>query len=364
MTGFHESSIWLLLLLALVPLAWWRVIRARSRASIGYSSVASLHAAGTSFMARLRWLPLTLRTLALILIGVSLARPIKANEQTRVFVEGVAIEMVVDRSTSMLALDFQTEGGQPTDRLSAVKEVAKQFILGGHGLTGRPNDLIGLVTFARFADSLCPLTLDHDYLVQVLEDMSVAGERTEDGTAIGEGVALAAERLRDATERPDNPLRPKSKAIILLTDGENNAGEIAPLTAAEVCKTLGIKLYAIGVGTVGTAPFPMQNALGGTQYVRVPVRIDEKLLKEMAALTGGEYYRATDTASLERIYKIINDLEKTATEQHRYLQYRDLAVEPMEIPGTNIRIPALLLLAFFLVAIDLSLSHTRLRTLP
>ncbi len=362
MTGFHESSVWLLLLLLAVPLAWWRVVRARSRAAIGYSSVASLQTAGSTLLGRIRWLPLMLRTLALILIAVSIARPIKANEQTRVYVEGVAIEMVVDRSSSMLAVDFQTEGGKPTDRLSAVKAVATQFIMGGQGLPGRPNDLVGLVAFARFADSLCPLTLDHDYLVQVLDDMKVAGERTEDGTAIGEGVALAAERMRDATDRPDNPLRPKSKAIILLTDGENNAGDIAPMVAAEICKTLGIKLYAIGVGTIGTAPFPMQNALGGTQYVRMPVRIDEKLLKEMSALTGGEYYRATDTASLERIYKIINELERTATEQHRYLQYRDLAVEAVEIAG--VRFPSLLLLAFLLVSLDLVLSSTRLRTLP
>jgi Ca-activated chloride channel homolog len=362
MTGFHETSVWWLLLLLLVPLAWWRMVRARSRAAVGYSSVALLHAASGGVVARLRWLPLALRTLALGLVAFSIARPIKANEHTRVFVEGVAIEMVVDRSSSMLAVDFRLEG-KPVDRLTAVKATATQFIAGGGGgVEGRPNDLIGLVAFARFADSLCPMTLDHDYLLQVLDSIEVAGERAEDGTAIGEAVALAAERLRDAIDRPDNPLRPKSKVIILLTDGENNAGDIAPTTAAEICKTLGIKLYAIGVGTIGTAPFPVQSGLGGTTYMQVPVRIDEKLLREMARVTGGDYFRATDTQSLERIYSTINDLEKTTTEQRRYLQYRDLAVEPIELAG--FRLPPLLLCALVLVALDLVLSFTRWRTLP
>ncbi|MBL9140684.1 MAG: VWA domain-containing protein [Phycisphaerae bacterium] len=361
MTGFHESSVWWLLLLLAVPFAWWRVARARSRAAIGFSSLAPLHSAGSSAFARLHWLPIALRTLALAIIAFSIARPIKANEHTRVFVEGIAIEVVVDRSSSMLALDFQLDG-KPVDRLTAVKATATQFIAGGNGVEGRPNDLIGLVAFARFADSLCPLTLDHDYLLTVLNDIDVAGEAAEDGTAIGDAVALATERLRDATDRPDNPLRPKSKAIILLTDGENNAGEISPMTAAEVCKTLGIKLYAIGVGTIGTAPFPTRSGLGGTTYVRMPVRIDEKLLKEMAAETGGDYFRATDTQSLERIYKTISELEKTTTEQRRYLQYRDLAVEPIELAG--VRLPPLLLIALLLVAVELVLSNTRWRTLP
>ncbi len=362
MTGFHESSVWWLLLLLLVPLAWWTVFMPRARAAVAYPSVAALAASGRSLVARLHWLPLALRTLALALIAICIARPIKANEQTRVYVEGVAIELVVDRSSSMLALDFQDERGQPADRLSTLKRVATQFIEGGNGLDGRPNDLIGLVAFARYADSLSPLTLDHDYLVQVLSGVEVAGDRAEDGTAIGEAVALAAERLRDATDRPGDTLRPKSKVIVLLTDGENNAGEIAPVTAAEICKTLGIKLYAIGVGTIGTAPYPVQSPLGGTSLVRVPVKIDEKLLKQMAAETGGEYFRATDTKSLERIYKTINELEKTATEQHRYLQYRDLAVEPADIAGLHV--PPLLLLALLLLAADLTLTQTRWRTLP
>jgi Ca-activated chloride channel family protein len=361
-TGFHESSVWWLLLLLLVPLAAWPAFAPRRRAAIGFPSAALLRSAGASFVARTWWLPTLLRTLAIALLAVCIARPIKANEQTRVYVEGIAMEIVVDRSSSMLAMDFQ-KAGRRADRLTALKDVATAFILGGDGLPGRPNDLVGLVAFARYADSLSPLTLDHDYLVQVLEGVEVAGERAEDGTAIGEAVALAAERLRDATERPTGDVpKPRSKAIVLLTDGENNAGDIDPMTAAEICRTYGIKLYAIGMGTIGEAPFPMQTPFGGTQLVPVPVKIDEKLLKEMAAVTGGQYFRATDSKSLASIYETIDALEKTATEQRRYLQFRDLAVEPFDVAGR--RFPPLLAIVLVLVAADVALGLTRWRTLP
>lgn len=362
MTGFHESSAWWLLLALLAPVALWRAFAPRSRGAIGFPSAALLRAAGASTVARLRWLPALLRTAALVLLAICIARPIKANEQTRVFVEGIAIEMVVDRSSSMLALDFQKEGRR-ADRLEALKDVGTGFVAGGEGMPGRPNDLIGLIAFARYADSLCPLTLDHDYLVQVLQQVEAAGERAEDGTAIGEAVALAAERLRDATDRATGEIpKPKSKAIILMTDGENNAGDIDPMTAAEICKTYGITLYAIGMGTIGEAPYPMKTPFGGTQLVPMQVKIDEKLLKEMASATGGQYFRATDTRSLQRIYETIDALEKSATEQRRYLQYRDLAVEPMELAG--LRLPPLLLVVFGLVALDILLAATRWRTLP
>ena len=361
MTGFHESSAWWLLLLLAVPLALLPLVHPRSRATIGFPSAPALRAAGTTAVARTWWLPTVLRGLALALLAVCIARPIKANEQTRVFVEGVAMELVVDRSSSMLAMDFQKDGKR-ADRLTALKDVVERFILGGDGLAGRPGDLVGLIAFARYADSVCPLTLDHDYLVQVLKDTDVAGTRAEDGTAIGEAVALAAERLRDATERGGDLPKPKSKVIVLLTDGENNAGDIDPMTAAEVCRTSGITLYAVGMGTIGEAPYPMQGPFGRTQLVPVPVRIDEKLLKEMAAKTGGQYFRATDSRSLEQIYETIDRLEKTTTEQRRYLQFRDLAVEGTDVAG--MRLPPLLLVAFALVALELLLAQTRWRTLP
>ena len=363
MTGFHESSVWWLLLLLLAPLAAWPVLRPRARTAIGFPSAALLRSAGRSLVARTWWLPIALRTLAIALLAVCIARPIKANEQTRVSVEGIAMELVVDRSSSMLALDFQGKDGRRADRLSTLKRVGTDFVLGGGNLAGRPNDLIGLIAFAQYADSLSPLTLDHDYLVQVLDGVEVAGDRAEDGTAIGEAVALAAERLRDATDRPQGDVpRPRSKAIILLTDGENNAGSIDPMTAAEICKTYGIKLYAVGVGTVGEAPYPVRTPFGGTQLVPMQVKIDEKLLREMAAVTGGQYFRATDTSSLDRIYETIDALEKTATEQHRYLQYRDLAVEPFDVAGR--RFPPILLAVLALVATDLVLGLTLWRRLP
>ena len=361
MTGFHESSAWWLLLLAAVPLAWWASRRVRRRSTIAYPSAAALRAAGSSPVARTRWLPLALRLTALALLAVCIARPIRANEQTRVFVEGIAVEIVVDRSSSMLAMDFQKDGKR-ADRLTALKDVAGRFVLGGDGLAGRQGDLIGLIAFARYADSTCPLTLDHEYLVQVLEGTEVAGTRAEDGTAIGEAVALAAERLREASDRGGDLPKPKSKAIILLTDGENNAGDIPPMTAAEICKTYGITLYAVGMGTIGEAPYPVQTPFGGRQLMPVPVKIDEKLLKEMASATGGQYFRATDTRSLAQIYETIDRLEKTTTEQRRYLQYRDLAVEGFDLAG--LRLPPLLLLAFAAVALELLLSQTRWRTLP
>ena len=361
MTGFHESSAWWLLLLIAVPAALLPLWRPRSRATIGFPSAPSLRAAGSTAVARTWWLPAALRAGALAVLAVCIARPIKANEQTRVFVEGVAMEIVVDRSSSMLAMDFQKDGKR-ADRLTALKDVAGRFVLGGDGLAGRQGDLIGLIAFARYADSTCPLTLDHEYLVQVLEGTEVAGTRAEDGTAIGEAVALAAERLREASDRGGDLPKPKSKAIILLTDGENNAGDIPPMTAAEICKTYGITLYAVGMGTIGEAPYPVQTPFGGRQLMPVPVKIDEKLLKEMASATGGQYFRATDTRSLAQIYETIDRLEKTTTEQRRYLQYRDLAVEGFDLAG--LRLPPLLLLAFAAVALELLLSQTRWRTLP
>jgi Ca-activated chloride channel family protein len=361
MTGFHETSVWWLLLLLAVPLAWVPAWRPRSRAAVGYPSVPAVRAAGSSWVARTRWLPLVLRTAALALLAACIARPIKANEQTRVWVEGIAMELVVDRSSSMLAQDFQVDGRR-ADRLEALKEVAARFVLGGGGLDGRPNELIGLIAFARFADSVCPLTLDHDHLVGVLEGIDVAGTRAEDGTAIGEAVALAAERLRDALERSGDLPKPRSRAIVLFTDGENNAGDIDPMTAAEVCRTYGITLYTVGMGTIGTAPYPVQSPFGGVQLIPREVKIDEDLLRRMADLTGGRYFRATDSRSLTEIYETIDRLEKTTTEQRRYMQYRDLAVEGTTIAG--FRVPALLAVAFALVALELALAQTRWRTLP
>lgn len=359
--GFHPGSVWLLLLLLLVPLAWlprWR----RRRAELMHSSVKSLEVAGSSWVSRFRWLPTALRTLGLIALVICIARPIRANERSRVSVEGVAIQSVIDRSGSMAAMDFIVEGGR-VDRLTAVKKVLTDFVEGGGGLDGRPNDLVGLVAFARHADTASPLTLDHPHVINALNSVTIATERNEDGTAIGDAVALAVERLRELEERGDDAGRKiKSKVIVLLTDGENNSGDISPETAAEIAAAFDVKLYAIGVGSDGAAPIQVKDAFGRVRTHRVPVSIDEETLTAMADSTGGRYFRAADTEGLSQIYEEIDRLEKTTTEHRRYKLYRDLAVRPMNIAGFGF--PPLLLVALLLLATEQLLVHTRFRTLP
>lgn len=358
--GFHPESAWWLLLLPLCLLAW--LPRWRRRARIVHASTETFAGIGGGWVRRLRWLPPTLRTVGIALLIVCMARPIKANERSRVFVEGVAIQSVIDRSGSMRARDFRLGGGT-VDRLTAVKKVLTDFIRGDDELTGRPDDLVGLITFAGFADSVSPLTLDHVYVTDALDDVRIATERSEDGTAIGDAIALAVERLRELDERDDDAgRRIKSRVIVLLTDGENNAGDIDPLVAAEIANAFDVRIYAIGVGSNGVAKIPMKDPFGRQITTRQRVSIDEKTLTEVADATGGRYFRATDTDSLREIYAAIDALEKTTTEQRRYRSYRDLAVEPLRL-GT-LTIPPLLMLAFVLLAGEQFLVHTRFRTLP
>ena len=360
--SFHPDAIWLLLLGLLVPIAFWASVRRRNRAAITFSSVEGARLAGRSLRSRFRWVPLAIRMVVLCLLVLSLARPVKANEQTRVTVEGVAMQMLVDRSSSMLAEDFQI-GNERSNRLEAVKKVGAEFIAGGDGLPGRPNDLIGLIAFAGYADSLSPMTLDHAHLLNSMDRLQNVTIASEDGTAIGDAVALAVERLRDVGERAEETDRQriKSRVIVLLTDGENTAGAIEPLIAADLAQKYGIKIYTIGVGTRGVALAPVQTPFG-RELRPTQVNIDEETLTTMADRTGGRYFRATDTDSLMQIYETIDELEKTETEQRRYLQYIDYAVEPMTIRG--VEIPSLLLLAFGLLAIEQFLSLTTFRRLP
>jgi len=254
------------------------------------------------------------------------------------------------------------EGGR-VDRLTAVKKVLTDFVEGGGDLEGRPNDLVGLVAFARHADTASPLTLDHPHVINALNSVTIATERNEDGTAIGDAVALAVERLRELEERGDDAGRKiKSKVIVLLTDGENNSGDISPETAAEIAAAFDVKLYAIGVGSDGAAPIQVKDAFGRVRTHRVPVSIDEETLTAMADSTGGRYFRAADTEGLSQIYEEIDRLEKTTTEHRRYKLYRDLAVRPMNIAGFGF--PPLLLVALLLLAAEQLLVHTRFRTLP
>ena len=360
--SFHPESIWMLLLLCLIPIGLIMTARSRHRAPIMFSSIDIARNSGRSLRTRLRWLPITIRSLVLALLVVSLARPVKANEQTKITVEGVAMQMLVDRSSSMLAQDFEIEGTR-SNRLEAVKRVGAEFIAGGAELPGRPNDLIGLVTFAGNADSLSPMTLDHAHLLNALGDLRHASVASEDGTAIGDAVALAVERLRDVGERADEAgtQKIKSRVIVLLTDGENTAGVIEPLVAADLASEYGIKIYTIGVGTRGVALAPVRTVFGQERRP-TQVNIDEETLTEMAERTGGLYFRATNTDSLKKIYETIDELEKTETEQRRYLQYVDYAVEPISLAGVTL--PPLLVLAFGLLVFEQLLGLLVFRSLP
>jgi Ca-activated chloride channel family protein len=234
----------------------------------------------------------------------------------------------------MLAEDF-TIGNQRSNRLEAVKLVTEQFI------RERPNDRIGIVAFAGRPYLVSPLTLDHDWLIRNLERLRIG--LVEDGTAIGSAIASAANRLKDKEA--------KTKLILLLTDGDNNAGKVQPLTAAEAAKALGIRIYTIGAGTEGEAPFPLQNAFGRTVYRNVLVKFDEKTLADIAAMTSGRYFRATDTNSLRTIFSEIDKLEKSKVEVERTAQYSDL-FQWFLIPGLAC------------LALEILLSQTIWRRLP
>lgn len=361
--SFHDVSRWALLLLLLVPVFYRRFYLARKPAAMAFSSLPLVAQVSSSWRARLMWLLPVLRTLAIVLLIVALARPRKGNEQTRVQAEGIAIQLVADRSGSMQAMDFRVDG-KPVDRLTAERSVIKDFVLGDGTLNGHPDDLIGLITFARFADSRCPLTLDHGYLMEALEQTQIASTREEDGTAIGDAVALGVERIRslDEQRRSQEAQRIKSRIMILLTDGENNAGDVDPIKAAELAATYNVKVYTIGTGTHGTAPFPVVDPFGQRSFRSMEVSIDEDMLRKMAEITGGKYFRATDVNSLRNIYAEIDKLEKTQTLEKRYFQYKEYATQ--WIYWGAVPVPPLLLIVFALLAIEVVLSQTWLRRIP
>jgi Ca-activated chloride channel family protein len=359
---FHNP--WFLTLLLLVPFTAWRLWRANRITSIRYSSAAIQWSARPTLRQRLAWLPPALTVAAIVLMVLSLARPRHGREQTLISTDGVAIELVVDRSGSMQALDFQIDG-RNVDRLTAIKNVAGKFVMGSEAadgsvaLDGRVSDLIGLITFAGFADAITPLTLDHAFLVNQLDRAEIVTRRAEDGTAIGDAISLAVDKLNNLDNRQTR--RIKSKVIILLTDGENTAGDIEPAAAAELAKTLGVKVYTIGVGTRGVAPFPVRHFDGRITISNERVNIDEETLKVIANTTGGKYFRATDTASLEAIYDEINQLETTEVETQQFVDYRELAVQPVRLGA--IRVPPLLSVALVLLTLRMTLSLTFLRRL-
>ena len=336
------ASPYALLILLLVPILLYLYQQQRSSVAVRYSSIADLVALSPSLATRLRWVLPGLRTLALVLCILALARPQRGIEAIKISSEGIAILMAVDISGSMAALDLQVDGRQ-SSRLDAVKQTFRSFVGGGKNLSGRDGDLIGMVTFARYPDSLCPLTLDHDTLLSLLDQVDIVSVPEEDGTAIGEAIALGVERLKDSTA--------KSRIMIVLTDGVNNAGETEPLPAAQIAKALGIKIYTIGAGTRGVAMIPVRSPNGQTVLQRMPVDIDERMLTDVATLTGGQYFRATDGATLQAIYAEIDRLEKTTNVTEHYQQYAEL-------------FPLLLLPALACLVLEMVLVNTRFRKIP
>jgi Ca-activated chloride channel family protein len=284
------------LLLGLIPMIVWYILRQKkSKASIQISSLESLKKAPLTWKHSVRHLAFVLQIAVLTLIIVCLARPQSSDSWQNQTVEGIDIIIALDMSSSMLARDFQP------NRLEAAKSVATEFI------SGRMYDRIGLVVFSAESFTQCPLTTDRAVLINLFRNLQSG--LLEDGTAIGLGLANAVSRLKDSEA--------KSKVVILLTDGENNRGEIAPITAAEIAKTFGIRVYTIGVGTIGTAPYPVQTPFG-IQIRDVEVKIDEKTLQDIANITEGKYFRATNNRTLIEVYKEIDRLEKSKIENKEF----------------------------------------------
>ncbi len=324
----------LLLLLALPFLALLQGGRGAAPAVV-FSSLRPLHALGRVRRSRIGGWLTTLLLFALALFIVALARPQMGKTISKVEASGIDIMLALDVSASMFAEDF-TIGGERASRLEVVKQVTQKFI------EERPNDRIGITCFAGRPYLVSPLTLDHDWLLQNLERVKIG--MVEDGTAIGSAIASAANKL---TKVKDS----KSRIVVLLTDGDNNAGKVSPATAAEAAKALGIKVYTIGAGTKGFAPMPMQDPFGRRVYRNMRVNVDEETLKKVAELTNAQFYRATDTKTLEQIFAQIDKLEKSTVELTQYKQYRDL-------------FPWLLASGFGLLALQLVLAETVGRRLP
>jgi len=323
----HFESPWAFLLLGLIPLLiFLRRIIFKS-GSIRFSSTSNAAKAGRSLRQRFFAFPFFLRLLVFVCLTIAIARPQTGREQIRDISKGVAIEMVVDRSGSMAAeMEYK---GLKMNRLEVVKEVFKDFALGdSRGLSGRSNDLIGMISFARYPDTICPLTLAHGALPPFLESVKLVQIREEDGTNIGDALALAAARLKTADEtlakqNPDQKktYKIKSKIIILLSDGENNCGKRDPIQAAELAKKWGIKIYTIAIGS-GEAVTSIQTPFG---VYKVPSghKVDTRTLETVAEKTGGFFRRADDAKSLHAIYEEIDKMEKSEVESVRFVDYRE-----------------------------------------
>jgi Ca-activated chloride channel family protein len=330
MDSFRFADPQLLWLLTALPLL--ALLRSRKGAApaLIFSSISAVKLIAEGRMTKAGGMAAWLRLAALGLLIIGLARPQWGRNRTEIEASGIDILLAVDISGSMQALDF-TLKGQRVNRLDVVKSVVADFI------SQRPNDRIGLVAFAGRPYMVCPLTLDHDWLRKRLNSLEIG--MIEDGTAIGSAIAAGVNRLRDQ--------QAKSRILILLTDGVNNAGKAAPLTAAEAAAVMQIKVYTIGVGRRGVAPMPVVDQFGRQRIIQAEVDIDEETLRKVAEQTGAKYFRATDTHSLEKIYSEINAMEKTIRKIRNFSRYRELFVLPV-------------LAALLLLAAELFLSRKKL----
>lgn len=302
---FFEYPVLLWLELILIPLVLWHIWKEKkgSAPALVYSGISQFAVAG-KFRRYLMHLPFVFRMLAIAMIIVAIARPRSSESFEKTDTEGIDIVLTLDVSTSMLARDFTP------DRINAAKDIAIEFI------SQRPNDRMGIVVFAGESFTQCPLTTDRATLINLMKDIETG--LIEDGTAIGNGLATAVARLKDS--------KAKSRVIILLTDGVNNRGEISPLTASEIAKTFGIRVYTIGVGAMGMAPYPVMTPFG-VDIQQVEVQIDEPLLQKIAEDTGGKYFRATDNTKLLEIYGEINKMEKNRITVDSFPVYKELFMQ-------------------------------------
>jgi Ca-activated chloride channel family protein len=297
----YPRLLWLLVIPFLLVLHYIYIEKAGRRPHMRVSTAVPWMKHGRSFMTFFRHVPFMLRTFVLVMVVLAIARPRSSEEFSKVDTEGIDIVMAMDVSTSMLARDLTP------DRINASKDIAIEFI------SQRPSDRMGIVVFAGESFTQCPLTTDRATLINLMKEVQT--DLIEDGTAIGNGLATAVARLKDSDA--------KSRVVILLTDGVNNSGEVSPQTAAEIAKTYGVRVYTIGVGKEGMAPYPVMTPWG-VQVQNMKVEIDEKLLKEVAESTGGRYFRATDNTKLAEIYSEINKMEKAKTTVDSFPVYKEL----------------------------------------
>lgn len=297
----YPALLWLLVIPALMLVHYIYIELSGRRPHLRVPDVKFWKAGGRSVLGVIRHLPFLLRTIALVMIIIAIARPRSSTKMDKIDTEGIDIVLAMDVSTSMLARDFTP------DRISAAKYIAIEFI------SQRPSDRMGIVVFAGESYTQCPLTTDRATLINLMKEIETG--LIEDGTAIGNGLATAVARMQNSDA--------KSRVVILLTDGVNNSGEITPQTAADIAKTYGIRVYTIGVGANGTAPYPVMTPWG-VQMQNVEVEIDENLLKNIAETTGGRYFRATDNTKLSEIYSEINKMEKARTTIDSFPIYKEL----------------------------------------